>query len=370
VAVIYLQNAEIRRSGDAIATDPLLVIEHQRELTDLSPETLRVELMRLPQVSGVTATQLPPLTSGSLPLARTADDGAPQRMFPEFRVSHDFASVLQLNLLAGRFFERERADDGRDAAPNGPDIVIDRALTEFLGFARPADAVGESVYVPKDFMIMLGVGTNARPMRVIGVVENRPLAFLGGVHTGAVYRLGSELGFTIARLSRDDVPGALEEIDGLWGRLAPGVAVSRRFIDEAFQKEYAQFARIATAMTALCSFAVLIAIVGLFAMTQVVVARRSREIAVRKVLGAETPLMVVMMLKGFALLVLAASLAAWPVAYIAMRNYLNRFTSPINLDVTVFATCLLGMLLVASLTVGAQIIAAARLRPSAALRHE
>jgi putative ABC transport system permease protein len=367
VAVIYFQNAELRRIAVEISTDPLLVIENRRDITGLSSDTLHEELRRLPQVLGVAAIELPLLlASDSLPLARSADEGTPQRMLSQHRVSHDFASVMQIELLAGRFFERERDQAERSA----PEIVIDRELAEFFGFATPADAIGEVVYVPKNFMTSFGLGTTARPMHVIGVLENKPLSIGGGVHRGTVYRLATDLPYTIVRVTRNDVTTALEEVDELWRRLVPGIAVHRRFVDEIFANEYASYARIANAMTALCSFAVLIAIIGLAAMIQVVVTRRRREIAVRKVLGAGTSLMVLMLLRGFALLVLAGSLAAWPVALIAMRNYLDRFASPIELDARLFVGCLLAMLLLATLTVGAQALHAARSRPTEALRHE
>jgi putative ABC transport system permease protein len=370
VAVIYLQNLDIRRTGLAIATDPLLVIENPRELTGLSFETLREQLLRLPQLSAVTATETPILDYGTLPLAGSADESAPQRLAAAYRVSYDFAAVFELEVLAGRFFERDRPDSTREDPRNSPDIVIDRALAEFFGFATPIDAVGKVVYVPKDFLMSFGLGNTARPLQVIGVVETKPIAIGGGAHPGAAYRLGAEFPYTIARIPRDNVAGALAQIDELWQRLVPGVALSRRFVDEIFENEYAQHGRIASAMRALCGFAVLIAVIGLFAMAQVVVARRAQEIAVRKVLGAKTPLMIVMLLRGFALLVLAASLAAWPVTLIAMRGYLDRFARPIELNITLFCSCLLGMLLIASLTVGAPILRAARTRPSAALRHE
>jgi putative ABC transport system permease protein len=370
VAVIYLQNLEIRRTGLGIASDPLLVIENPRELTQLSSETLREQLSRLPQVSAVTATETPILDSATLPLAGSADDGAPQRLAAAYRVAFDFAEVMELKLLAGRFFESDGASDTRADPRNSPDIVIDRALAEFFGFATAADAVGKVVFVPKDFLMSFGLGTMARPLQVIGVVESKPIAIGGGAHPGAVYRLGGELPYTVARISREDVTGALQQIDELLQRLVPGVAMSRRFVDEIYEDEYAQHARVASAMTALCGFAVLIAIIGLFAMTQVVVARRSREIAVRKVLGAKTPLVVAMLLKGLALLVLTASLAAWPAAFVAMQTYLDRFSKPIDMNVTLFVACFLGMLVIASLTVGGQILRAARARPSEGLRHE
>jgi len=275
VAVIYLQNVELRRTGLGIAADPLLVIENRQELTKLSADTLRAELLRLPQVLAVTATAERPLfNSDALPLARSADDGAPQRMVPSYWVSDDFASVFGLEVLAGRFFG-ESGPATRADAPTEPDIVIDRSLAEFFGFASPADAVGELVYVPKSFVTSFGRGTTAQPRQVIGVVENKPLDLTSGVHRGAVYRIGAEVPFTIARISRDDVAGTIEEIDRLWQRLVPGGAVNRRFVDDVLEETYTQYARIASAMTALCAFAVLIAVVGLFAIAQVVVARRS-----------------------------------------------------------------------------------------------
>jgi putative ABC transport system permease protein len=368
VTVVYLQNHELERTALAIATDPLVVIENRREHTELSHETLREELMRLPQVSAVAATFDRPFLSRPLILASSADDEAPERMVQQYWVSHDFASVAGLDLLAGRFFARQLADAARDGGA-GRSIVIDRDLAEFLGFATPADAIGEAVYVPRDVVTTDG-RTAAVPWQVIGVVENKPLEFLAGMHRGTAYTLGADLSYTIARVSRDDVARTLEEIDALWERLVPGITVSRRFADEFLEEDYATFAQIAGAMTALCSFALLIAIIGLFAMVQVVVARRTREIAVRKVLGAKTPLMFMMLLRGFALLVLAACLAAWPVAFLAMRNYLDRFANPIDMNSTLFVACFLGMLVVASLTVGAPILNAARARPSAALRHE
>jgi putative ABC transport system permease protein len=219
VAVIYLQNAELRRSGLGIAGDPLLVIEHRRELTGLSPATLRDELMRVPGVIAATAATEKPLSnSDAVPLARSADEGAPERMVPVYWVSQDFASVFDLELLAGRFPEPERAGDGEPRIAR--DIVIDRSLAEFFGFARPADAVDAVVYVPKSFVTSFGLGTTAQPRRVIGVVEDKPLAIYGGVHRGAVYRSGAEFPFTIVRIARDDVTGTVEET-GFGGVLFP-----------------------------------------------------------------------------------------------------------------------------------------------------
>jgi putative ABC transport system permease protein len=370
VIVVYLQNQELRRTGLNIAADPLLVIENRADITHISPDTLRDELRRLPRVGGVTAMSRPPFegTGGGV-LARSADEEAVQKPIEPYLVSDDFAVVFDLRLLAGRFFEEERDVVPTRGAGGQRSIVVNRALIEELGFASPEAAVGELVYVPKKFATMYGMGTSALPRQIIGVVENKPLR-LSGAERANVYSVGAALPFTIVRIRRDDVAAALDEIDALWKRLAPGIAPQRRFVDEMFEQRYATFAHIADAFTAFCGFALLIATVGLFAMSQVVAARRVHEIGVRKTLGAATSQIVLMLLRSFSLPVIVASVAAWPVAFIAMRLYLDRFVSPIELNAAPFVAGLLAMLSIGWLAVSAQTLRAARTIPAQALRQE
>ena len=370
VIVVYLQNQELRRTGLGISADPLLVIENRADLTHVEPDTLRAELLRLPGVKGVTSMSRPPFEgTGGAVLSRSADEGAVQKVIEPYSVDYDFAAVFDQRLLAGRVFQRDR-DAAATARDGGqPSIVVNRALIEALGFASPASAVGELVYVPKKFATMYGLGTAALPRQIIGVVENKPLR-ISGAEKANVYRLGTQLPFTIARIPRDNVAAALNDVDALWKRLAPGIAPQRRFVDEMFEQQYAMFARIADAFAAFCVFALVIAIVGLFAMSQVVAARRTHEIGVRKTLGAATAQIVLMLLKSFSLPVIVASVAAWPIAFIAMRLYLDRFVSPIELNAVPFIAGLLAMLSIAWLAVGTHTLRAARTIPARVLRQE
>ena len=172
------------------------------------------------------------------------------------------------------------------------------------------------------------------------------------------------------RIPRDDVAAALNDVDALWKRLAPGIAPQHRFVDEMFEQHYATFARIADAFAAFCGFALLIATVGLFAMSQVIAARRVHEIGVRKALGAATAQIVFLLLRSFSLPVILATVAAWPIAFIAMRLYLERFVSPIELNALPFIAGLLAMLSIGWLAVGAQTLRAARTIPARVLRQE
>jgi putative ABC transport system permease protein len=370
VIVVYLQNHEVRRTGLGIAADPLLAIENRADISHVDADTLLNELARLPRVKAVTSMSTPPFEStGGGVLARSADEEAVQELMEPYRVSYDFADVFDMRLLAGRVFERERdvVTSGRDDGQ--PNIVVNRALVEALGFPSPEAAVGELVYVPKKFATMYGLGTTALPRQIIGVVENKPLR-ISGAERANDYSLGAVLPFAIVRVPRDDVAAALHDVDALWKRLAPGIAPQRRFVDEMFEQQYTTFARIADAFTAFCGFALVIAIVGLFAMSQVVAARRTHEIGVRKTLGAATAQIVFMLLRSFSLPVIVAGVAAWPIAYVAMRLYLDRFVTPIQLNAFPFVACLLAMLSIGWLAVGAQTLRAARTRPASVLRQE
>ena len=361
--VVYLQNQELRRMELALAADPLVVIENHSDFDTLvDPDTLHDELLRLPRVRAVTETARVYLPSQTLPLARSADAQALQRPVNEYETSYDYANVVDQAILAGRVFERGRDQPGRRR------IVVNRAFVDAFGLGSPEAAVGTTVYVPKSYMTSIGVGDAAQPREIIGVLEDK---FFDPLDVGpAMYRLSETRIFTLVKIQRDEVAGALDNIDALWKRLAPGIAVQRRFADEIFDEAHEGSTRIAYVFTALGSFAMLIAVVGLFAMAQVVAARRVREIGVRKVLGAATAEIVVMLLRSFSLPVVVASVVAWPIAFIVVRHYLDRYVSPVQLDAVPFVAGSALVVAIAWLAVGAQTLRAARTAPANVLRHE
>jgi putative ABC transport system permease protein len=150
----------------------------------------------------------------------------------------------------------------------------------------------------------------------------------------------------------------------------PTVALNRRFVDEYFEESYETFAQINQGFTVLAGFALVIATIGLFAMALLIATRRAQEIGVRKTLGASTGSIVALLLRSFSKPVLIASLAAWPLAYLAAEAYLNQFINPIDLSPLPFVICLLFTLLIAWLAVGGQTWRAARQQPVDVLRSE
>jgi putative ABC transport system permease protein len=207
-------------------------------------------------------------------------------------------------------------------------------------------------------------------MRIVGVVETQPLAVMGTGPQSTIYTFADPLPVQIVRLAAGDVGGGVAAIDNLWQRLAPGVAIERRFVDDFFNQSYENFARINQTFAGLTSLALLISTIGLFSMALLVASSRTHEIGVRKTLGASTRQMIVLLLKSFSGPVLVANVIAWPLAFMMARTYLNAFIYPIDLTPLPFVACLVFTLAVAWLVVAAHTYRAAALKPANVLRAE
>jgi putative ABC transport system permease protein len=367
VSVVYLQNRELAKTGLGLASDPLLIVENDASVTGVAQATLRDEIAKLPGVVSSTLMITPPWTDPNavLPFATTRDAGAPLRSALVYVVGEDFFSTLGIPLLAGRDFDAQRAGDvaayGRPPTDTQR-VVASRALADELGLAGGPEAlIGRSFYSPAGFAY-----------EVVGVVENSVLSI--SAQAGPRPRIylfnPVEMNYHVVRLARSDVAGAVAAIDALWRRVAPNVAIERRFADDYFDESYAAFARLDRAFTAFALVAAAIALTGLVAVTLSVTKRRGAEIGVRKVFGGSTKEMVLMLLAGFARPVIIGNLVAWPFAYAAAEAYLRVFLNPIELTAAPFVACLGATLAIAAFAIGRQTLSAASANPAAVLRQE
>jgi putative ABC transport system permease protein len=399
VTVITMQNSAMRSIALDAVEDPLVMIANPTRLTKVPTNTLRDRLGAVPQVRGVTEVFSPPWESLLVTsVMATPDPSSPQRIPAMRQVGFDFFDVFDLRLVAGRAFDREHAEDtplpppgppggalagpgpgapggappgGQSSADPPPptNVVVDRSLVAELGLGTPEEAVDKLLYRPT------GPFPGARPappMRIIGVVEDRAFTFFKTPNNshGAVYALQADLGLTVARVTSADVGGALEGIDAAWKELAPSVAISRRFLDDVFERAYSRYVRINHLFSTLAVMAFAICIAGLFGMAIFVAGRRRHEIGVRKTLGGSTGQMISLLLTGFSKPVLIANLIAWPAGYFAARAYLNQFAQSIELTLWPFVLSIAITLLIAWVAVAGQTLRAARTTPAEVLRHE
>jgi putative ABC transport system permease protein len=353
--------------------DPLLVLENPADVAKVDGRALRLELARVPGVTGVTEMSYVPWEMlGVTAVNPTPDPMSPVRRVIMRNVGLDFFSVFGIDVLAGRAFEAADVITGAppaaDAPKLEPKIVIDRAFAAELGYATPAAAVGNAVY------LLPSSGFNVKEpvtWRIVGVVENRSFSFQSFQNaTSALYQVNAAPQFAVARISRNDVATALDGIDAMWRRLAPNPAINRRFLDDVFNQVYSSLARTNKLFGLLASMAFAISVAGLFGMATLVTARRRPEIAVRKTLGASTAQLLRLLLASFAKPVVLANVVAWPLGYSGASLYLDQFAKPIPVTPLPFVASLALTVAIAWLAVGSQTWRAARLKPADVLRHE
>ena len=363
VSAVAAQNAELARSGPRPDGDPIVVVTTSVRNAGIDPEVFRAQLEASPLVTAVTGADMPPWESaaGGTGFSRTQSDLDSFVFTQTQAVSFDYFSTLGTKVLAGRSFSRELGDADTSSEAR---IVIDRLAAQQFGWPNPDDAVGATLY-QSDLVTHRG-----NPRTIVGVVEHEPPRVFGWGSRAFVYSPDPGITYPIIRMSSRDVPAALAYIDATWEALAPDVPIEREFLDERFERAFALFRLVVSAFGMLASLAFGIALMGLLGMAWFVVARRQREMGVRKVLGASSPRILRLFLWQLVRPVLIANVAVWPLGYLAARLYFDMFMRPAALTPGPFLTSLGVTLLVTCAVVMRHALSSARTKPAAALRYE
>ncbi len=375
--VINGQNSFIKEKamGDTKGTIVLLTDIGSRQL---GYEELAADLASDPNVELVSQTDFIPWSDyeNYLAITRAPDGSGTPTQTLMHRVGYGFFELFSAKLLAGRAFDRERNDVGSAAVftQENPETavvaqaVVDRPMIEELGFATPDTAVGEIVTFGADFR--RSIGTNAT-IEIIGVIEPMPLIFSAGGSRGHLYlRAEDGDGYPVARIRKGHTKAGLGALSRAAESRDADILVSTLFYENAFEKGFRTFGAINRSFVALSLVALAISIMGLFAMAVFVAARRRHEIGIRKTLGASTFEITTLLLRDFSVPVIVGNLAAWPIAYLAARTYLDSFMQRIDLSLWPWIASMLLTLGIAWFAVGGQAIRAARVQPAEVLKDE
>jgi putative ABC transport system permease protein len=331
----------------------------------VDPDVIASELMRGTGIKGTTATVNVAFQNQSRRFRRVPDDTSPGVMVDFVYTGHDYFEVMNVPLLSGRVFARDRADDVLPAnqeqwaaRQGGASIVLDSAAVRALGWREPRAAVGETIYAPG----------NARYV-IVGVTEPAPAAVraTGAIGTSYVYAPAISH-FRIVRIASDQVDAALAHIDSVVKTLSPG-GTTRQFFDQIFNGAYWVFELTNRVLIGLAAFALLISSIGLFGMAGYLAERRTREIGVRKVQGATPASILRLLLWDFSKPVVWANLLAWPLVLIAIDRYLSLFAERVAITPLPFALALIATWLLACIAVAGCAWRAAKLHPAEALRE-
>jgi putative ABC transport system permease protein len=339
-------------------------------------ETLRREVEALPgvQVASLSSDK-PPLTDTNNELLfPNADQTGTQVLVERMYVDVNFFKAYAVKPLAGRLFSEDHPGDYRveptDDKTGSQSIVVNESFVRKLGLARNEDVIGKVVWQMADAKKRMARTT------IIGVVPDLYLRSLRDPITPFSYALSrdylSELTFVIAPGRTAETMAAVETI---WSRLAAGVPIRSSFVEEDLRAQYDADEQRGQMFAVFAAFAVLIACLGLFGLASFSAERRTKEIGMRKVLGASVLDIVRLLVWQFSRPVLIANLIAWPVAFLLMRRWLAGFRFSIDLTNPLTFLALFGgagllALLIAWATTGGHAYRVARGRPGRALRYE
>jgi putative ABC transport system permease protein len=205
---------------------------------------------------------------------------------------------------------------------------------------------------------------------VIGVVENFHFSTMREGITALGLFLRRSDGFVSIRFQGKDTQSIINEVESAWKRLAPGKPFQYGFLDDDFGKMYANEQRLGKIFGLFAGLAILIACLGLFALTSFTAEQRTKEIGIRKVLGASVPSIVLLLSREFGKLILIAFLLAAPLAWYGVDWWLNRYTYKAEIGMGVYFIAGLTAFAVALITMGYQSIRAASNNPVKSLRSE
>jgi putative ABC transport system permease protein len=266
-------------------------------------------------------------------------------------IDYDYLRTLGIHILKGRNFSKDFPTDSSG-------IVINEAAVQQLGWTND-NAVGKII-----------VRSGQQEFRVIGIVADFNYASLKQKVAPLMMMLGGNFGGLIIKINTMDVKGFLFDLKKHWDSFNPAGPLEYNFLDEKFAALYASEQRTKQIFSAFAILAVIIASLGLFGLSAFVIEQRTREIGIRKVLGASIQQVLLLVSKEFLLLVGIAFVISVPVTWWAMHEWLKDFAYRINIGTGVFIAAGLSAILIAFFTISFQAIKAAIANPVKSLRTE
>jgi putative ABC transport system permease protein len=268
-----------------------------------------------------------------------------------YHVDEDYLKTLGIKIVSGRNFSRDFPTDSSA-------VVINQAMVRELGWSR-TNPIGKTI-----------VRSGQQQFKVIGVMADFNYASAKQEIAPLMMMLGNNYGGLVLKINTADVKGFLSDLKKQWDSFNPQGALEYTFLDDNFAKMYASEIRTQQIFSAFARIAIIIASLGLFGLSAFVIEQRTKEIGIRKVLGASVQNVLLLVSKDFLLLVGIAFLISVPVTWWAMHNWLQDFAYRISIQWWVFILAGFVAILISIITISFQAIKAAVANPVESLRSE
>jgi putative ABC transport system permease protein len=349
--VILRQINYIKTKDLGLNRDNIITMKMDDNLLD-KYETLKQELLKNKDIVNVSAASSVPLDTDNSSGVSWEGLGSDRNALMNYVcVDYDYFETFNMKMKDGRSFSRGYPSDGQN-------YIINETALKMMGYKEP---IGKRVALARH-----------APAPIVGVVKDFHGTSLHNAINPTIfftYKFASKHNLFI-KINNVNAPATIQFTKNVVKTLSPNSLCDIRFLDDEFDRMYRKEAVLGSLFEYFTLLAVLVSCLGLLGLASFMAEQRTKEVGIRKVLGASTPVITAMLTKEFVALVLVANVIAWPVAYALMNGWLADYAYRISIEAWIFPAIGAVTLLIAVLTVSYQAIKAAIANPVESLRYE
>ncbi len=349
--IIYKQMDYILKKKLGYDKEQVLIIEGAHILGG-KVQNFKDQLLQLPKVQQVTKSDYLPIegTKRNGNTFKKVGNGNEERGIPGqiWRVDYDYIKTLGIHLTKGRGFSKTFASDSVSS------IIINEKMARRLAFSNP---LGKQI-------------DNGQKWTIIGVIKDFHFKSLKEDITPLALVIGNDIGTISVKLNPDNTKETIASIAAIWDYNVPNQTFNYTFLDQKFTQMHEGVQRMGKIFSSFALFAILVACLGLFALSAFMIEQRKKEISIRLVLGAPFKSIYKLLTLDFLKLILISIIIAVPIGWYSMSLWLEDFAYRIDMGWKIFALAAIIALIIAILTISYQSINAALIKPLKSLRTE
>jgi putative ABC transport system permease protein len=363
----FIRNKDLGFHTDGLVEMPMIIRAPDRSVIFNQTGAIRTELMKIPGVEGVTFTLIHPWRVSDVNWTNlTPEGGQSHHKIHNSGIDDFYFEVLDIPILSGRL----PTSDGprwRELGENEveSDIIINEAAARVLGWGK--DAVDKRAFRDVKSRDGREIRLWSRVACVVGDSHNQSL------HLGiapSMYSPGGSLHYTLVRLGPGNLVDQMAGLEAVWGKFLEGKPFEFNFADDLMAEAYASELQLRSVFGFFSSLSIFVGCLGILGLVTFTAQQRTKEIGIRKVLGASNQGVLVLLSSSFLKLAALSFVIGFPVAYYLAESWLTNFTFRIDIGVGIFALVATATLALVALTVGFQSWRAASADPVRSIRHE
>lgn len=354
--IVFFQMRFVKKYNLGFDKDQVMVIQYRGQLEN-QREVFKSKVLEIPGIIKASHSQsVPGMRCSETFFAFEGFNQGKPKVYPFTEADEDYLETLGMELSVGRFFSKDFPGDNKT-------VVLNESLVDEVGWENPLGKIVRMTDVIDEKFVEVSY-------TVIGVVKDFHYESLREKIRGFVI-MKSDAGSRLSVKTRpENISGTIRSIEKIWNEMSPAYPFEYSFLDDAFDRMYSTEQRIGKIFLAFTLITIFVACLGLFGLASFTAEQRTKEIGIRKVLGASVANVVLLLSRQFTKWVLLANVIAWPLVYFTMRIWLQNFAYRIGMGIWIFVLSGVIALGMALLSVSMKAVKAATANPVQSLRYE